>query len=112
MITKSLVLGHTLSDFHIYLPNITVSSCSIVVIIGSLSAEFTKIEFGLYNLSKGSYGHGTCRSLLLVESTIIAFNVGVSTDAIWRINGRSRHANLLLGKIACRGTTELFVMIV
>ena len=101
MITESLALAHTLSDFHIYLPNITVSSCSIVVIIGSLSAKFTKIEFGLYNLSKGTNSHGTCRSLLLVEPAIIAFNVGVPTDAIWRINRRSGHANLLLGKIAC-----------
>ena len=86
-----------LSDFQINLPNITVSSCSIVVIIGSLGSKFTKIEFRLHNLSKGANSHGASWSLLLVETTIITFDVRVSTGTVCGINRRSSHANCLLG---------------
>ena len=81
------------------------------MIIASLCTKVAQIELRLLDLSEGSHCHRTCRSLLAVKASIVAFNVGITTSAIRRVDTGPCHANRLLGEEVRGGSAELPVVL-
>ena len=96
----------------IYLPNVTVSTCAVVVVIGSLGSQVAQVELALFKRAETAHSHGTCWALRSVQTAVIALNVGVSAFAIGRIDTWSCHTNSLLGHEAGRCASKLLVVVV
>ena len=94
------------------LPDITVPAGAVVMIVGPLGTQVAQVEIYLFHCAEAAHGHGARWSLLSVQTSVVAFDVGVTANAIRYVKSRLSHAHSLLGQVASRSSSKLPIVVV